>query len=191
MLQDPQASGEKYLVIKPGLNSPQSAPEGQAGELKAPFTVTRDAKYHLFARVNCPSADDDSFWLKIDDGTYSAANGLASTGWEWVKLSGITLKPGAHTLTFTYDAAGRRKTSADELDYVLTYQYDDAGRLAAITDSDGSTQVQYGYDLQGFLQRKELANGVFTTYQYDDNGNVVRMIDPQFHETTYTYDHND
>ncbi len=31
-----------------------------------------------------------------------AANGLRTTGWEWVKLENLDLKPGKHTLTMTY-----------------------------------------------------------------------------------------
>ncbi|NND96219.1 MAG: glycoside hydrolase family 10 [Pirellulaceae bacterium] len=103
---DPKASGEKYLTIKPGLNSPTTVPSGEAAALTIPFNVTRDAKYYLFARVNCPSADDDSFWIKIDDGKFSQANGLTTNGWEWVKLDSMTLKPGDHTLTITYREDG-------------------------------------------------------------------------------------
>ena len=106
VLRDPKASNEKYLTIKSGLNSPQAVPTGSAGALQIPFTVTRDAKYYLFARVNCPSADDDSFWVKIDDGKFAAANGLRTTGWEWVKLTNMELKPGAHNLMMTYREDG-------------------------------------------------------------------------------------
>jgi hypothetical protein len=68
--------------------------------------VLRDAKYYLFARVNCPSANDDSFWVKIDDGSFTQANGLGTKGWEWVKLSSANLKPGEHMLTMTYREDG-------------------------------------------------------------------------------------
>lgn len=106
MLDDPEASGEKYLTIKQGFNSPQAVPEGESGALTIPFAVTRDAKYYLFARLQCPSADDDSFWIKIDDGDFATANGLRTTGWQWVKLTSVELSAGAHTLTMTYREDG-------------------------------------------------------------------------------------
>ncbi len=106
VLSDPNASKEKYLTIKSGLNSPGAVPSGDEGRLTIPFTATQDAKYYVHARVNCPSADDDSFWLKIDDGAFSAVNGLGTKDWEWVKLTAIELEPGEHTLTIAYREDG-------------------------------------------------------------------------------------
>ena len=74
--------------------------------MQIPFTVSQNSKYYLFARVNCPSADDDSFWVKIDDGEFKAANGLRTTGWDWVQLANTELKAGEHTLTLTYREDG-------------------------------------------------------------------------------------
>lgn len=103
---DPQASNGKFIQIKAGLNSPNAAPSGSNGSLQVPFQVTKNAKYYLFARVNCPSADDDSFWLKVDDGAFQAANGLRTTGWDWVQLASAELKSGEHHLTMTYREDG-------------------------------------------------------------------------------------
>jgi hypothetical protein len=103
---DPQASGGKYLTIKPGRNSPQEVPSGAEGALQIPFSATQDVKYYVFARVRCPTADDDSFWVKIDEAAFAQANGLRTTGWEWVKLTAIPLKPGQHTLTIAYREDG-------------------------------------------------------------------------------------
>ncbi len=104
--EDPNASNKKYLTIKSGLNSPNRVPQEESGTLQIEFKVTRDAKYYLFARVNCPTADDDSFWVKINDGKFSASNGLRTVGWEWVKLDSMKLKPGKQTLTMTYREDG-------------------------------------------------------------------------------------
>ena len=103
---DPQASGKKYVTIKSGMNSPQAVPDGAEGYLTIPFEVTHDAKYYLFGRLNCPSADDDSFWLKVDDGKYATSNGLGTKGWEWVKLSSVQLSPGEHRLSIAYREDG-------------------------------------------------------------------------------------
>lgn len=103
---DTDASNGKYVTIQAGLNSPQVVPVGEEGVLKIPFTTIRESKYYLYARVSCPSADDDSFWLKFDDGEFAAANGLGTTGFEWVKLTATNLEPGSHTLTMTYREDG-------------------------------------------------------------------------------------
>ncbi len=106
VLEDAKASGGEYVTIKNGLNSPQAVPNDEEGTLQIQFKTTRDTKYYLFARVKCPSPDDDSFWVKIDDGKFETANGLGTNGWEWVKLSAMNLKPGDHTLTIAYREDG-------------------------------------------------------------------------------------
>ncbi|MCS7470009.1 endo-1,4-beta-xylanase [Stieleria sp. ICT_E10.1] len=100
------ASAGKYITIKPGLDSPQAVPAGDSGAVRIPFTTTKDAKYYVHARVNCPSADDDSFWIQIDDEAFVAANGLGTQGWQWVKLTARKPVPGKHTLTIKYRENG-------------------------------------------------------------------------------------
>jgi hypothetical protein len=106
VVEDSQASNGQYLTIKSGLNSSNAAPTKSEGSVQIPFTVSRNSTYYLFARVNCPSADDDSFWVKIDDGEFEAANGLRTTGWDWVQLAVTELAAGEHTLTLTYREDG-------------------------------------------------------------------------------------
>jgi len=91
--------------------------------LTIPFKVTRDSKYYLFARVNCPSADDDSFWMKVDDGKFAQANGLGTTDWQWVKLTDMKLKPGEHSLAIAYREDG---ALLDRI-AVTTYPFGPAG----------------------------------------------------------------
>jgi len=100
------ASAGKYITVKPSLESPQAVPAGDNAAVTIPFTTTKAAKYYIHARVNCPSADDDSFWIQIDDEAFVAANGLATKGWQWVKLSAFKPTPGKHTLTIKYRENG-------------------------------------------------------------------------------------
>ena len=62
----------------------------------------------MFARLNCPSADDDSFWVKMDDGPFESHNGLGTSGWAWVKLDRFELRAGEHTLVITYREDGAK-----------------------------------------------------------------------------------
>ncbi|MBK7870296.1 MAG: hypothetical protein IPJ74_06195 [Saprospiraceae bacterium] len=101
-----EASNGTYVTIKAGLNSSQSAPTGTESIITIPFSVTKDNLYYLFARVNCPSSNDDSFWIKIDDGEFTTANGLGTVGWQWASLRKMELKAGEHTLTIAYREDG-------------------------------------------------------------------------------------
>ena len=94
------------MTVESGLNSTNAAPTGTESAFQFPFTVSSDAKYYVFARVNCPSADDDSVWVKFDDGEFVTANGLRTVGWDWVQLTNSQLKPGEHTLTIAYREDG-------------------------------------------------------------------------------------
>jgi len=61
--------------------------------------VKATGSYAVYARLDCPSIDDDSFWLKMDSGAFTMSNGLGTRGWGWVKLNNFHLKAGKHTLT--------------------------------------------------------------------------------------------
>lgn len=119
ILDDSNASGGEYVSIKDGLNSPQAVPLDKEGFLRIPFSVSENATFYLFARANCPSADDDSFWIKFDNRNDVAANGLGTKGWEWVKLSKVELEPGEHTLKIAYREDG---ASLDKIS-ITTYPF--------------------------------------------------------------------
>ncbi len=89
----------QYLTPKIGSENIQTAPSSQEGLIVIPIELKRSAKFTLFARLNCPSADDDSCWLKIDDADYKMKNGLGTSGWQWITLDSLELKAGTHTLT--------------------------------------------------------------------------------------------
>ncbi|WP_246151680.1 endo-1,4-beta-xylanase [Rubripirellula reticaptiva] len=103
---DPVASGGQYLAVKTGLNSPQAVPNSDRAALTIPFVTSKNAKYYVYARVNCPSADDDSFWVKFDDKNFASVNGLTTSGWQWVKIAALEPSPGKHTLTIKYREDG-------------------------------------------------------------------------------------
>jgi hypothetical protein len=103
---DSQTSGGKYVTPKPGLQSPQTAPDGSENHVIIPFNLDRDGLFTVFARLNCPSADDDSCWYKIDDGEFITRNGLGTSGWQWITMEKHALESGPHTLTLAYREDG-------------------------------------------------------------------------------------
>ncbi|TWT92738.1 glucuronyl esterase domain-containing protein [Stieleria varia] len=95
---DDQASNGKYISAEPGTQSIESAPSDSESSVSFDFQVNTTGSYSIFARLNCPSADDDSLWLKVDNGGFTMLNGLGTRGWDWVKLDALPLAEGQHTL---------------------------------------------------------------------------------------------
>ena len=108
ILADDKASNGSYVVVKPGTQSIQAAPSGSKSAIAISFSVKAAGSYAVFARLNCPSADDDSFWVKMDNGVFDMSNGLGTRGWSWVKLNNFRLKAGKHTLTIAYREDGAK-----------------------------------------------------------------------------------
>ena len=82
--------------------------------------------------------------------------------------------PGGRSLSYTYDAAGRRTSMVDQDGHAQTYTYDAAGRLATLSDENGIL-VTYSYDAAGNLTRQANANGTATSYAYDQNGRLTSI----------------
>ncbi len=79
-----------------------AAPVDSADMLVIRFNVKKNDIYHLYARVNCPTWDDDSYWVKLDNGSFVFANGLCTNGsWDWKELGSYQLNVGEHVLTVT------------------------------------------------------------------------------------------
>lgn len=131
VVSDNDASAGAYITAKPSLNSPENVPEGESSALEVPFTTSDETKYYLYARVKCPTANDDSFWLQIDGEDFFAANGLQTNGWQWVKLSAVQLVPGKHTLTIKYREDGALLDCIG----ITTYPFGPVGLESKATES--------------------------------------------------------
>ncbi|HKX32370.1 MAG TPA: BACON domain-containing carbohydrate-binding protein [Blastocatellia bacterium] len=106
---DANASNSAYVVIQPGNNSISSAPTNSAGALNFSFSVSQSGTYRVFARVLTPTADDDSWWVRMDGGAWILWNNIAATSWTWAQVPNtFNLGAGSHTLTFAYREDGAR-----------------------------------------------------------------------------------
>jgi lysophospholipase L1-like esterase len=112
LIIDPQVSNQSYVTVESGFNSIPEAPADTASAIYIPFTVTKDTTYYIFARLKCTSPDNDSYWVKMDDGDFVVYDGLGTSGWEWKGLSNSSLTAGEHTLTIAYCEDG---TNLDKL----------------------------------------------------------------------------
>lgn len=106
VVSDAGASNGRYLTPKVGVGSVESAPADSKGYVSIPFTVKEAGDYALFARLDCPSADDDSFWVSMDGQDFVMRNGLGTTGWQWVTVERYSLEAGDHTFTIGYREDG-------------------------------------------------------------------------------------
>lgn len=119
VIEDPDASNGYYIMVEPGLESLSEAADSN-GEISLPFTVSSDTTYYVYGLLNCPNSDDDSYWLKMDDGEFVMINGLVTNGWQWMTLNNYELTAGGHTLTITYreDGAGLDKICISDFSLV-------------------------------------------------------------------------
>lgn len=104
IVNDAKASGGKYL--KTTVNN-ANLPTDKKCFLNASFTTTQEGPYRLYFRVNCPTYDDDSYYIKIDNSDYARVNGIVTSGWQWLDMGAVaesplplaTLAPGHHTIS--------------------------------------------------------------------------------------------
>ena len=106
---DTEASSGKYITIKTGNNSTESAPTNTESLASYTFTITETGTYTLWARVITPNANDDSFWLNMDNGTWFSWNNIAaSSNWIWVSGQSYSLTKGEHTFNIAYREDGAK-----------------------------------------------------------------------------------
>ena len=96
------------------------------------------------------------------------------------------------TVTYTYDAAGRRRTMTigGTPGAAYAYGYDAADRLTSIVQ--GTTTVGLTYDAAGRRSTVTLPNGIVVTYEYDPVGRIAAITGKKGMTTvlrlTYAYD---
>lgn len=106
---DATASNSQYVTIQPGNNSTATAPTNTAGHITFPLSVAQTGTYRLFARVLGPTPNDDSFWVRVDGGSWVMWNNWFTTAWTWRQFPNtFNLGAGSHTLTFAFREDGAR-----------------------------------------------------------------------------------
>lgn len=123
---------------------------GESTTITIQFTPTSVASYSVTLTINNDDSDESTFEIQL------TGNGQAST-------NGSEL---AASMTYTYDAVGRRTSETDTLGNSTSYAYDGLGRVTTKTDAEGGE----------------------TTYTYDANGNRLTLTDPEDNTTTWTFD---
>jgi hypothetical protein len=143
VLQDDLASGGAYVsypwdtaltteenqALKRAM---EPAADETSGIALLEFDVPRTAFYRFWGKVIAPTLDEDSFWLRIDDGTWLQWNDISHQDqtWHWDDLRPfemradryvVELEQGPHVLRVSYRELGTkldRVVIASDLDWV-------------------------------------------------------------------------
>ena len=148
---DGTASNDNYITIQPGNNSTENAPSNDDGLVNFTFNLSESGNYTLWARVIAPSANDDSFWLSMDNGEWFMWNNItSSSSWTWASSQSYSLNSGAHSLTIGYREDG---TKLDKL--YITNSFDapvgmgeEAENLCDPTSVKSPTEIPEDYALE-------------------------------------------
>ncbi|WP_116107537.1 MopE-related protein [Lewinella sp. IMCC34191] len=116
ILNDPNASGGQYAVVKQVNSSSVPPADVAANRIRFHLANAEAGAYNLFARVKAPSTGDDSFWVRVNDGSWYRWNGDIKTkaGFAWNAYPGpvVSLVKGSNTIDFAYREDG---TQLDKL----------------------------------------------------------------------------
>ncbi len=174
LVNDGAASAGKYL--KTTDQTASGAPTDNAHQLSADFNVKTADTYYIYARVMCPTWDDDSYWVSIDSPLNSYfANGLQTNSWDWKELYHGNLQAGDHKLWL-----GGREDGAclDKLCITANPEPPTGMGGSAVatsvnqcqTSHEGSVEI---YSLSGVRLSSGNASGPFIELRRSPDGTVV------------------
>jgi hypothetical protein len=104
------ASGGQYIEINPIYNGTGSGPDSTAVESIATydFQISTIGNYSFWFRIFGPTANDDSFFWRIDNGAWILENGRGGAG-SWYSRDNVqtdSLAAGSHVLGIAYRENG-------------------------------------------------------------------------------------
>lgn len=135
---DGNASNNQFVVWPNSGNQVLSAAsESEGGLVKVSFTLSNQTDVNFSFRVNMPSGSDDSFYYKMDNGSWLTQNNVATDGFEVLPITTfLNLTAGSHTLTI------QRREDGAELDNILLQAA--AGTISQSNSSSSSTSSTGG-----------------------------------------------
>ncbi|MEK6480262.1 PKD domain-containing protein [Catalinimonas sp. 4WD22] len=117
---DGAASGGNYVVV-PNLNSYSPPSDIPSNRIRFTFLLSEGGSYYLFARVRAPSSSDDSFFIRINGGSWIQwwQNMALGNSFNWNETAGspFNFVAGENTIDMAYRESG---TQLDKLHLNLT-----------------------------------------------------------------------
>ena len=107
---DPAASADRYVVVVSG--NTLTAPPADLPENYVRFTTSnaKAGNYYLQARINAPTVQDDSYYVRVNGGSWyawkSAIQVRKGFAWNLLPGRGLTLAEGVNTIDFAYREDG-------------------------------------------------------------------------------------
>ncbi|MBN1925001.1 MAG: T9SS type A sorting domain-containing protein, partial [Prolixibacteraceae bacterium] len=114
-LYSSSCSNSKYLTVKTGIQSTSGASTNTNDHLIYSFYLPYSGNYKIWGRVLAPSADDDSYWIKVDNGSWINWNSIVGgSDWQWDDVHNqsndnpmvYALDSGYHTLSVCFREDG-------------------------------------------------------------------------------------
>ena len=111
-VNDGTAANGKYVVVLSGNSG--NVPPTDVAATRVRFTIgnATAGNYHLFARIGAPSGLDDSYWVRVNGGSWYKWNGgiFQGPGFNWNKYPGglIALTSGSNTIDFAFREDGTK-----------------------------------------------------------------------------------
>ncbi len=106
IMADKNASNGSYVTAIPGNENLTEAPTDDSSVIQMSFTINADTSYYVYGRFNNPTTNDDSYWIKIDNGDFELIDGLTTTDWQWLELKSYNLVAGEHTISIAFGEDG-------------------------------------------------------------------------------------
>ena len=144
---------------------------GQFGEATWSETYANDS-YGNRLSVTASGKGPDGSPIPLDGlaGSPTPPDGLSALTYD-TKTNHVTTPPGFAPPGFAYDAAGNQIRTLRLDGSWVRYQYDQAGRLAQVTDDSGKSLEQYAYGADGRRSAKTNSGG--STYYLWDGSRVI------------------
>jgi O-glycosyl hydrolase len=195
---DAQASNNGYVAAKAGYENLGSASEDSKDHIVLSFNIPEPGNYILWGRAKVLTADDDSFWVRMDDGSWIMWNNITGgSTWQWDDVHDANngnnvvsyqLAEGSHTLTICY-----REDGADLDKLYLTNTGNipiGMGNDADNCQSSGILEFNDGQDKNIFLypnpacetltiEMEGTANLENELYLYNGYGMLLKTIKPE------------
>ncbi len=154
---DAGASNGEYIEIDPAYDNPTGAPACTTAEciVTYDFNISTIGNYKFWFRLYSYSGDDDSFFWRIDSGSWITENFRSGIG-SWFSTDHTqldSLSAGSHTLEIAYRENGTRLDKfVIQLDSVTGPSGDDPSESFLVTALTNCQQVQSsGYRLYADL----------------------------------------
>ena len=176
--EDATASKGKYLET---VQETIPTPTDSTHILAAHFTASKADTYYIYARVLCPTWNDDSYFVSVDGALNSNfVNGLQTASWDWKEIYQGNLKAGQHTLYI----GGREDGACLDKLCITTNPEAPSGMggntiptsISEVSAHHPSTVSIEHYSLSGMRLTTLPTTGMYIEVRRADDGSISRKV---------------